>query len=225
MPIYCEQPPPTSLSRWVECGWFLESDAAVMGYRVPPDGCLDILYDPRKGLRAIGAMTSEQRFNLAAGTCLVGIRFRPGMAGPFLGVSPAQLTNGSVSLEDLWSHRARELTRQMNDAKSIRDAMRRLLDSLRAPASVPNPVQQAIETIIKANGNADVDSAARHANLSARQFRRACRIAHAAERPNWSAIAAEGEYFDQAHLIRDFREFIGATPVAVFSNTRASRGD
>ena len=40
---------------------------------------------------------------------------------------------------------------------------------------------------------------------------------------NWSDIALEAEYFDQAHLIRDFHQFTGRTPMAVFSNTRSRR--
>jgi AraC-like DNA-binding protein len=54
------------------------------------------------------------------------------------------------------------------------------------------------------------------------RFRYACRLAGESPRPEWSGIAAEAGYFDQAHLIRDFREFAGATPMAVFSNTADS---
>ncbi len=182
---------------------------------------------------------------------MAGIRFRPGMAGTFLGVSPAELTDGAAPLEDLWDRRAHEFKVKLEEARSIQDAMPILLSSLPMPDPAPNPVQKAIEAIAAANGNADLDSVARQANLSPRQFRRrcleesglgpkhlcrvlrfrhACRIARAVgqlnmgqrnmDRLNWSAIALEAEYFDQAHFIRDFRRFTGLTPMAVFSNTR-----
>lgn len=239
---YSEHFPHASLARWVECGWVLQSDKAVAGHRVPPDGCLDIIYDRHEGLRAIGTMTTEQRFDYPKGVCMAGIRFRPGMARVFLGVSPSELTDGSAPLEDLWSRRARELTRRVEDAKSIQAAMAVLLGALPDRDAELNPIQRAIEAIAEANGNVDLENVARQANLSPRQFRRrcleesglgpkqlcrvlrfrhACRIARAADRPRWSDVALEAEYFDQAHFIRDFRRFTGRTPMAVFSNTRA----
>lgn len=237
---YREQAPAAGLAQWVECGWSLESPPRVASHRVPPDGCLDIIYDRRDGLRAIGAMTVEQRFPLPEGAFSSGIRFRPGMARAFLGVTLAELTDGSAELIDLWPRRAGELKRRLDDARSIQEAMRILLGNLPAPAESPNAVQRAIEAVAAANGNADLDRVACQANLSLRQFRRrcleesgltpkrlcrvlrfrhACRMAEAAERPNWSAIAAEADYFDQAHLIRDFHDFTGLSPMAVFSNT------
>ncbi|WP_432898817.1 hypothetical protein ACQP1S_22480 [Micromonospora matsumotoense] len=32
---------------------------------------------------------------------------------------------------------------------------------------------------------------------------------------NWAELAVRGGYYDQAHLIREFREFTGATPAAL----------
>jgi AraC-like DNA-binding protein len=248
MPVYCEQPPTAALGRRVECAWYLDSPQAPIAHRVPPDGCLDIVYDRGSdggsGLRAIGTMTVQQQFDFPKGASMTGIRFRPGMAGSFLGVPPAELTDGSVPLEHLWPGRAGELKRRLDDARSIQDAMRILLGSLPAPDAALTPTERAIEALALANGNADLDDAARQANLSQRQFRRrcleesgltpkrlcrvlrfrhACRIAGQADRLNWTDIALEAEYFDQAHLIRDFNQFTGHTPMAVFSNTRTGR--
>ena len=59
--------------------------------------------------------------------------------------------------------------------------------------------------------------------LGSKYLAHACRIADGPDRPNWSDIALAAEYFDQAHLIRDFHQFTGQTPMAVFSNTRSRR--
>ncbi len=204
MSLYREQPSPASHARWIECAWLLESGTEELAHRVPPDGCVDIVYGRSHGLRAIGTMTREQRFQFAENVTLTGIRFRPGMAGTILGVSPEELTDGSAPLEDVWMRRGPDLKRRLDDAKSIQEALGLLLGSLNVPADGPNPVQRAIEAIAAANGNADLESVACHANLSPRPFRRrcleargltptrlcrvlrfqhACRIAGSAERP------------------------------------------
>jgi AraC-like DNA-binding protein len=179
-------------------------------------------------------MTTEQRFVLPAGSKTTGVRFRPGMAKPFLGISPAELTDKTFPLEDLWGSRARELeTRLANQLTS--QSMATAL--IAAPA--PDPVKRAIEAITQAHGAVDLDCVAAQAGMSARQFRRrcfeesglspkhlcrilrfrrACQLAAAPSR-GWASIAIETGYFDQAHLIRDFREFTGRAPVSVFSNT------
>lgn len=242
MSVYREQPPPPSHARWIECAWLLESGTESLAHRVPPDGCVDIIYGPSQGLRVVGTMTREQRFQFPENVSLTGIRFRPGMAGTLLGVSPEELTDRSASLEEVWTCGGAELKRRLDDAKSIQEAVGLLLGSLRVPAERPNPVQRAIEAIAAANGNADLESVARQATLSPRQFRRrcleesgltpkrlsrvlrfqhACRLASSVGRVNWSEIALEAEYFDQAHLIRDFQDFTGLTPMAVFSNIRS----
>ena len=246
MQPYREHAPPAALFSWLECGWSFEGGPALTAHFVPPDGCLDVIYQraihqTSGELRVIGAMTREQRCDLPPGARIAGVRFRPGMAAPFLGVSPAELTDGSVSLEDLSAGRAREVIGRMDDAESLEAAASVLLSSFRTPRYAPDPVQKAIASITDAAGRVDLDTTASQANLSPRQFRRRCleasgltpkllcRIlrfrraylaALAVARPNWPAIAMDADYFDQAHLIQEFRAFTGRTPMAVFSNTR-----
>lgn len=78
-----------------------------------------------------------------------------------------------------------------------------------------------------------MDELAGAASLSARQFRRVClertgltpkhlarilRFRHAAQRArparraDWATIALDCGYYDQAHLINEFREFSGLPP-------------
>jgi AraC-like DNA-binding protein len=240
VPVYREQAAAGPLARWVECGWVFESADEIGEHRVPPDGCVDIIYDRDGGLRVVGAMTVEQRFNYPEGAAQTGVRFRPGMAGAILGAPPFEFTDSSGDLCDLWPKRGRALKQQLDDTRSMPDAMRVLLVGLGEPQSSFSPVHQAIDALALAQGNADLDALARQANLSPRQFRRrcleesglgpkqlarvlrfrnACQIARSTQNPDWPAVALDAGYYDQSHFIRDFREFTGRTPMAVFSNT------
>jgi AraC-like DNA-binding protein len=238
---YREQPVDPSLARWVECAWCLEAADPLLDYAVRPDGCLDILYTPVEGLRAVGAMTAERRFDFPAAMQCAGVRFRPGMAGAFLRVAPSELTDRTVPADERRS--ARELEERLRSARSPGETIALLLRHLPRPEELPNPVQRAIEALTAAQGAAVVEEAARQANLSPRQFQRrcleesglspkhlcrvlrfrhACTLAGRAARPDWAAIAVAVGYYDQAHLIHDFREFAGSTPMSVFSNTGAT---
>jgi AraC-like DNA-binding protein len=234
--MYIETSPGLALERAVECCWLLETTRS-LEHAVRPDGCLDIVYSRELGLRAVGAMTIERRFVQPSGSRTIGVRFRPGVARPFLRVPPAELTDKTFALEDLWGQRARDLEGRLERELSGRT----LTAALMAPPA-PDPVKRAIEAVVEAHGAIDLDWVADQAGMSPRQFRRRCfeesglapkhlcrilRFRHACELANargngWAAIAIDAGYFDQAHLIRDFREFTGRAPVSVFSNTDAS---
>jgi AraC-like DNA-binding protein len=235
--VYREHSPGAALSRWVECCWTFESPPAE--HAVRPDGCLDIVYSPELGLRAVGAMPVEQRFRMSAGAAVVGVRFRPGLARQFVQAPPVELTGRLAPLEQLWGRRARELESRLSGSPSAEERARLLLSELPAAGASIGGIARAMEAMAVAHGVLDLDWAAAQAGMSVRQFRRRCleesgltpkrlcrvlRFRHsfelaASRRLNWAAIAAETGYFDQAHLIRDFREFTGQTPMAVFSNT------
>jgi len=177
-------------------------------------------------------MTTQRCFDLPANSVTAGVRFRPGMAGSFVGVSAAELTDRIVPY-------AFGTERRLKSANSAEEVLGLLSTLLRTPENPPGPVQRAIAAMERSHGEVDLDWIADQSNLSIRQFRRRCldeagltprrlcrvlrfRNAHTmasqTTQPNWAAIAANAGYFDQAHLIRDFREFTGETPVSVFSN-------
>ena len=47
------------------------------------------------------------------------------------------------------------------------------------------------------------------------RFQSAMRMAQTRDAGNWADIACAAGYFDQSHLIRDFRRFSGATPTGL----------
>ncbi len=235
---YREVTPPSDLLSFAECFWLTGTFESVR-HSVPPDGCLDIVYSPEAGLRAVGAMTVAQTFMLRAGTRTIGLRFRPGMAGAMLDIAPSELTGRVVPLEELWGRRAIQLTDQLSCDESAEESLANISRALRRPDVKANAVQRAIEHMTLLQGRVDLDYLARQANLSPRQFRRRCleesglspkrlsrilrlrsaqSIAQRAPHPDWAEIAVEAGYFDQAHLIRDFRELLGRTPMSVLSN-------
>jgi AraC-like DNA-binding protein len=53
------------------------------------------------------------------------------------------------------------------------------------------------------------------------RFQRALALARRAGTPDWGRLATACGYFDQSHLIHDFRELAGMSPVVLL---RASEG-
>jgi AraC-like DNA-binding protein len=50
------------------------------------------------------------------------------------------------------------------------------------------------------------------------RFERARALAESAERPDWARIALDAGYYDQPHLISEFRSFTGRTPETFFQD-------
>jgi transcriptional regulator GlxA family with amidase domain len=95
------------------------------------------------------------------------------------------------------------------------------------------PFDLAMLELVKMNGNIPMDSIASMACLSLRQFERvskerigvspklfarlvrfssAYRLRESFPQYTWTRIAYDSGYFDQMHMIRDFKEFAGVAP-------------
>ena len=244
---YREQPVSDKLRTVAACTWSLQTCEAVSGFSVRPDGCIDVILWPDGKLRVTGAMTSPQVSHLPAASLLVGVRFLPGVAASLLGVPVDQLTDQTVLLEDLKPRSvARELQDQLATGSTSEHQQRVLASHLERLAMPLNPVQRAIAHMTDSPGAIDLATLADQACLSPRQFRRRCleesgltpqllarilrfqRALACAVRGTyrtWTDVAAHCGYFDQAHLIRDFQKFAGASPVSVLSKARAFFAD
>ncbi len=167
---------------------------------------------------------------------VVAARFRLGGAVPWLRGLPArELCDAELDLAALWPDDADGLLERVALAP---DAAVRVAELARWLAARMQPLRSHPAVLhaggrLEAGEAADVDSLARGAGLGVRQlqrlfaeqvgfgprlagrvlrFRRALVAAATAPDAPGVALAVRAGYADQAHLIRDFREFAGTTP-------------
>jgi AraC-like DNA-binding protein len=190
--------------------------------------------------RAIGAMTESISVPDSPDEEYVAVRFLPGGAYPFFRIPATELTDQSIELALLnGAQQARDISEQISetdDRVAVLESY--LLQRLRETRPADPRFLALTHAIWRNPCDLTVDSLTGLSGLSSRQlerkflqqvgigpktllrvlrFQKATRIASAIARPNWTAIAADCGYFDQAHLIRDFRKFTGHTPRGYFS--------
>lgn len=167
------------------------------------------------------------------------LRFKPGWSVPLLGVAASELTDRIVPLEDVWGRAGRELCGELLAARSHADVMDRVARALapRAGQSFETASGQLARRAVRLleGGEVRVESVADRLGVTARHLRRAFAehvgigpkefartvrlqraVRMAATSCDWARIAADAGYYDQAHLIADFRQLIGLTPGAFF---------
>jgi AraC-like DNA-binding protein len=106
-PTYREFAPPRHLRKHVVCFWQHGANSTPTTARVIPDGCVDVIWVNDQAPHVAGPMTRPMLYSIDAGTEIVAVRLRPGVAHRLLGESAKALLNQDVALRDLWpGHRA-----------------------------------------------------------------------------------------------------------------------
>lgn len=106
-PTYREFAPPRHLRKHVVCFWRHGASSIPITARVIPDGCVDVFWVNDQTPHVAGPMTQPVLYAIEAGTEIVAVRLRPGVAHRLLGESAKALLNHEVPLRELWpSHRA-----------------------------------------------------------------------------------------------------------------------
>jgi AraC-like DNA-binding protein len=199
--------------------------------------------DEPESAMVVGTMTRALVLDAATSPeCFIGVRFRPAKAAAFLALPASELTDLRVPLDELWRDApvVREAIAASADAVERVRALERVLAARVSPdlTTTHRDVDEAVRRIVEAGGSLGITRLApalgvtrqhlarRFAQLvgvSPKTFARVVRLGRVVERArsvppgepvNWGALAAELGYYDQAHLVDEFRELAGVTPGA-----------
>ena len=180
-----------------------------------------------------GAYRRPFMFDTRENVSVVGVHLRPGYAGAVLGVPPGELTDRHVDLEALWGRRARELRERICgattteqrfaileaelasrlDKRHVHPAVTYAVDALARP-------ELRVRDIVKRAGFSQrrlIELFTGAVGITPKRFGRILRLQRATALArcaafDWTRVAHECGYYDQAHLIRDFHELADVTP-------------
>lgn len=237
--------PPPGLDQFVELFWYWQGYPSAKGReRLLPIGTSEIVIDLHSSESLIvGAQTEPAVIERSEDEAVIGIHFKPGGAFPFLGLPADELRNQTVNLEDLWGKvTVADLRDQLLAVSTVAARFAVLQRFLSRDSECDPVVGFAVNEICRNPASVAVNDIADRAGLSRRRFvdvfreqvgmppkifGRVRRFQSVVQRVgkapfvDWSETALACGYFDQAHLIRDFKEFCGMTPGAWL----ASRGE
>lgn len=229
------------------CYWALTAEQAPpWKSRILPDGSNDLIIDLSAEPRpfVVGAMRRADVVPLAGRVDLLGVRFRPGGALPFLRVPMYQLTDKHVALDALWGGAADSLADAVaaappGDRVTVLEQM--LLAGLRQPRWDDDLTPRAVTLMRRTRGGIGIRAAAQAlgvgerrlerafdlaVGLSPKRFARVLRflgavreIGRRTARP-LAAVAFDSGYSDHPHFIREFKRLAGVTPAQYAAERR-----
>lgn len=187
----------------------------------------------------MGARLRNDLVNLGVKRHVVVITFKAGVLQRLIGIPLHEITNLDINASLVFATEIREMEQRLKEAKNnteIKNIIDRFFLSKLSVIKEENAFDKAIDYLVANNGNVAVSKLAYHANISMRQFERRCNerlgvspklfarltrfaAAYLLKEKNptlsWTSIAYEAGYFDQNHLIRDFKSFSGFTPAVI----------
>ena len=168
---------------------------------------------------------------------MVGVRFRPGGAHPFFRFPISELSESVTELDLIWGRLVDEIRDGLQEIESPDDRLRKLewflmrqvqrtLEPNRLIAFAVNQLQHSPQFLAIRDLASMVGISQKHlisqfervVGLRPKSFARVCKfqkVVGLLEQQNhieWSAIALDCGYYDQAHFIKEFQAFSGLNP-------------
>jgi AraC-like DNA-binding protein len=233
------RPPVSALERFSGCLFSLAYASGVCVQTLPDPSTYLIVELPEVGApRCVisGPRLKSVRSAPAEAMQVIGIRLRPGVAFLLTGICTEQWVGHRASLGEPLGSCVNDLAVRISRSPCI-DAQFDLLESFLVARlfgkEVDGRIRLALHLIQQSQGAMRVSEIARRCGLSCRQLERLLRVwvgispkplariarfqaalVSAGKQPasQWTYVAAEQNYVDQAHLIHEFSGFTGASP-------------
>lgn len=184
-----------------------------------------------------GVATRYAVIDTAEQECVAGACFRPGGTAPFFPIPAPELCDAGLPLEFAWGRatasRLREQLLAAPTPTGKLDVLERALVDAWQDRALDPAIEFALERLGREAHARGIAAVADRIGLSSRRLverfkstvgvppKRYCRIlrfqralarAERGREVDWTRIALDCGYFDQAHFIHDFRSFAGITP-------------
>lgn len=185
----------------------------------------------------IGQLTRPYEVEPTGETGTFFVCFHPNGFLPFANFPIKEMENTDVSLEKLFGTDGKEIEQKILNAKSTSERIKHietfLFKRLADTSTIDYIVKSTVETILTANGQLSINELSKQNSINRRQLLRkfssaiglspkqlsktirlqaTLKILLSKKVDSLTDLAYENEYFDQAHFIKEFKEFTGLTP-------------
>lgn len=191
----------------------------------------------------IGQLTKPLEIEPTGKTGIFSVRFHPEGFLPFANIAIKEMENKAVSLEKIFDKDGLTIEQAILNTTSTIERINHietfLLSRLALVETIDKIIKSTIETIVTANGQLAIDALSKLNNINRRQLERkfstvvglspkqlskiirlqtTLKMLINKKFTSLTGLAYEGAYYDQAHFIKDFKEFTGLTPKEFYGN-------
>lgn len=185
----------------------------------------------------VGQLTQPYVVEPTGDTATFFVCFHPNGFLPFAPFPLKEIENKVISFEELYGSKGKQIGEAVLSAPSTEERIKLieayLFESLANTDAIDQIVQSTVETILSANGTCSVELLSKQNNTSRRQLSRkffsdiglspkqlsktirlqaTLKVLLTEDVSSLTSLAYENEYYDQAHFIKEFKEFTGLTP-------------
>ncbi len=190
-----------------------------------------------------GQITNSLAIEPTGTTGIFAVRFLPDGFIPFATLPLSVMENRAVPLQELFGTDGEQLAQNMLNASSHSERITIietfLMQQIVAPAAIDRVTKLSVEVIMQLNGQLSVQELSNQIQINRRQLERkfasviglspkqlakiirlqaALKMLAGKQFTSLTSLAQEGSYYDQAHFIKDFKEFTGLSPKQFYAD-------